>query len=233
MIRLDPRLRCAFELLQGARAVADIGCDHGKLTAALLLDADCSRVVAGDISSDCLEKTRRIVEKYGLQDRARVRLGSGLAVLSPGECDAAAILGMGGELMIELLEASPDVAERLEKLVLQPMSGVEELRSWLYGHCYHVWEDRLVAVGVRRYQVLSVQKADRPDPWPEGFPRDCWLAGYRSFLDRDPLLETYCAEQLKKRQQQLHQAAGTAGAARLKREVRQLEEIIKETEGWN
>ena len=32
MIRLDARLRCAFDMLRDARSVADIGCDHGKLT---------------------------------------------------------------------------------------------------------------------------------------------------------------------------------------------------------
>ena len=55
MIRLDPRLRCAFELLQGAVTVADIGCDHGKLTAALLLEGGCRRVIAGDISPEAQE----------------------------------------------------------------------------------------------------------------------------------------------------------------------------------
>ena len=39
MIRLDPRLTCAFNMLQGFDSVADIGSDHGKLTAALLLNA--------------------------------------------------------------------------------------------------------------------------------------------------------------------------------------------------
>ena len=63
MIRLDERLRCALEMLQGAEAVADIGCDHGKLTAALLLEGGCERVVAGDISPECLDKTRRLIEQ--------------------------------------------------------------------------------------------------------------------------------------------------------------------------
>ena len=84
MIRLDERLRCALHMLQGAKTVADIGCDHGKLTAALLLDGGCERVIAGDISPDCLNKTWEIIERYGLQERAETRLGSGLAVLSPG-----------------------------------------------------------------------------------------------------------------------------------------------------
>ena len=233
MIRLDGRLSCAFDMLRGVKSVADIGCDHGKLTAALLLDGGCDRVVAGDISPDCLQKTREIIARYGLEDRAEVRLGSGLSILSPGECDAAAILGMGGELMVELLEASPEVVARMDCLVLQPMSGIEELRQWLYESSYHVIEDRLVAIGHRWYQLLSVHKGDIPDPWPEDFPQDCWLVGYRSFADRDRLLRPYCEELLKKRRLQLRQAAGTAGEDRLFREAGQLEQIIKEIHQWN
>ena len=233
MIRLDERLRCALRMLQGAKTVADIGCDHGKLTAALLLDGGCERVIAGDISPDCLNKTREIIERYGLQERAETRLGSGLAVIFPGECDAAALLGMGGELMVELLEASPKVAEPMDRLVLQPMSGIEELRKWLYEYRYHVMEDHLVLVGSRWYQLLSVKKADEQDPWPDGFPKDCFLVGYRSFMDRDKLLGPYCKAQLKKRRDQLQQAAGTAGEGKLSREAGQLEQILKEMEGWN
>ena len=233
MIRLDHRLRCAFDMLQGAKAVADIGCDHGKLTAALLLEGGCQRVVAGDISPDCLDKTRKLIERYGLLERAQVRLGSGLSILFPGECDAAAILGMGGELMVEILRSSPEVAEAMDKLVLQPMSGVEELRAWLFENRWHVLSDKLVPVDRRWYQVLCVNKALSPDPWPEGFPDDCWLAGYRSFVDRETGLETYCREQLRKRQERLKRAAGTAGEGKLTREAGQLEQIIKEMEGWN
>ena len=233
MIRLDDRLRCAFEMLRGSAAVADIGSDHGKLTAALLLEGGCRRVIAGDISPDCLQKTREIIERYGLQDKAETRLGSGLSVLFPGECDAAAILGIGGELMLELLTDSKAVAEAMDKLVLQPMSGIEELRQWLYENRWHVMADRLIPVGRRWYQLLSVQKGDRSDPWPEGFPTECWLVGYRSFADRESGLKPYCQEQLQKRGERWKKAAGTAGEEKLAREAGQLEQILKEIERWN
>ena len=233
MIRLDNRLQCAYDMLQGAATVADIGCDHGKLTVALLRSGACNRVIAGDISPACLNKARKIIERYRLHDRAEIRLGSGLTILEPGECDAAAILGMGGELMTELLESSPQTAEQMNKLVLQPMSGIEELRQWLYDHTWHVISDKLVNDGKRWYQLLCVKKSDRIDPWPESFPENCWLVGYRSFLDRENGLDAYCREQLSKRLEWLTKAAGTAGEAKLSVEARCLKEIIKETEGWN
>ena len=233
MIRLDERLRCALEILQGAEAVADIGCDHGKLTAALLLEGRCFRVIAGDISPDCLQKTSETIARYGLQDQAETRLGSGLSILSPRECDAAAILGMGGELMVEMLTDSKAVAEAMDKLVLQPMSGIEELRQWLYENSYHVKADRLIRVGSRWYQLLCAQKQDNPDLWPSGFPIGCYMVGYRSFIDRDERLKPYCEHQLQKRRAQLKQAAGTAGEEKLAREAGQLEQIMKEIERWN
>ena len=76
-------------------------------------------------------------------------------------------------------------------------------------------------------------KADQRDLWPERFPQGCYLVGYRAFVDREPLLGPYCREQADKRRRQLRQAAGTAGEGRLLREVSQLDEIIKEIEGWN
>ena len=233
MIRLDARLRAAFDLLQGVKAVADIGCDHGKLAAALLLEGGCKRVVAGDISPDCLNKARRLLEERGLSDRAQVRLGSGLSILLPEECDAGAILGMGGELIAELLAASEDVAAQMERLVLQPMSGIEELRQWLYENRFCVLADRLVTEKRRTYQILCVRKAKARDPWPQGFPEGCFLVGYRAFLDREPGLFAYCQAQLHKRADRLKQARGTGGEEKLQREIEQLQTILEEIEAWN
>ena len=233
MIRLDNRLKCAFDMLAGMSSVADIGCDHGKLTAALLIDSGCARVVAGDISPECLEKSRRVIDRYSLQGRADVRIGSGFSILSPGECESAAVLGMGGELIIDILKATPQVAESMERIVLQPMSGIEPLRRWLYDNCYHVILDKLVTVGKRWYQLICIKKADRPDHWPECFPEKCYLLGYRSFADRDPFLLPYCEGQIQKKLMLLQKAAGTPGEERLARETGQLKKIIKEIRRWS
>ena len=233
MIRLDNRLKCAADMLEGMSSVADIGCDHGKLTASLLLEGRCTRVVAGDISPDCLEKTRRIIDRYSLQDRAEARMGSGLSILSPGECDSAAVLGMGGELIVDMLAASPSVAESMERIVLQPMSGIEPLRHWLYDNHYHVIFDKIVTVGKRWYQLICVKKESQQDQWPAGFPTDCYLVGYHSFLVQDPLLLPYCEGLMKKRLVLSRQAAGTHGEDKLAREAGQLEKIIKEIRKWN
>ena len=121
----------------------------------------------------------------------------------------------------------------MDRLVLQPMSGIEELRQWLYENCFRVLADRLVSSGQRTYQVLCVRQVAQQDSWPERFPKDCYLVGYRAFLDREALLLPYCRAQLNKRRRQLQQAAGTPGGERLIREAEQINQIIQEMEKWN
>ena len=88
--------------------------------------------------------------------------------------------------------------------------------------------DRLVSEGRRIYQLLAVQKTDKPDPWPEGFPVGCYLAGYKAFLDKEPLLPAYCQMLLNQRQKRLAEARGTLGEEKLAKEAADLERILKE-----
>ena len=102
-VHLTPRLRCALSMLNGSGIVADIGCDHGRLTAALLQQHACEQVIAADISEPSLEKAKQLLFHIGLNDRVSFRLGNGLDVLDRSEnVDAIALLGMGGTLMVEL-----------------------------------------------------------------------------------------------------------------------------------
>ncbi len=134
-IHLHPRLETAAALLNALpenAVVADIGCDHGRLACALLQRNETWRCIASDVSAPSLEKARRLSAYIGGEGRIDIRLGDGLTVLCRGEADAVVLCGMGGERIVELLDAadSPLMGARLA--VMQPMRGVEELRAYLY-----------------------------------------------------------------------------------------------------
>ena len=97
---------------------ADIGCDHGKLSAALAGSGRCPLVLACDLRPAPLEKARVTCAPYG--DKVQCRLGSGLDVVAPGEADDIIIAGMGAETIIEILEAAPWVFDARYNLVLVP-----------------------------------------------------------------------------------------------------------------
>ena len=229
-MRLTGRLEKAAELLSPFSRIADIGCDHGKLSAALAARPETVRVIAADISPESLQKARELAERRGLTDKIECRQGNGLTVLSQGECEAAAILGMGGEVIASILGDAAAVAEGLSCLVLQPMSGVEELRQYLYTHAYAYLADCVIQEGGRLYQLFSVKKAAAQEPWPADFPAGCFSVGYRAFTDRDPLLPPLCRRLLHVREKQLPVAAGSPGEVKLAAECAMLQQIITKTE---
>ena len=189
--RIHPRERldCAIELLSGARVVADVGCDHGRLSCTLIQQEIAQRCIAIDISEPSLQKAERLIEQIGAQDCIETRLGDGLKMLQPGEADAIAILGMGGTLIAQILDVTPPLMGSI-KCVMQPMRGAEDIRRWLYERNYPVLEDRVVFDTGRYYQVFSVgAPAQERQQLPLGWPENCFLLGYIAFEKHEPLMK--------------------------------------------
>ena len=186
-VRLRPRLQVAADMITNSEHAADIGCDHGRLSVALLQQGRTMAVTASDISEPSLEKARLLADKCGLSHRMAAVVSDGMSHLSPGAADAIIIAGMGGELIAEILAAALPVARGAKCIVMQPMRGVEELRRFLRENEFCIPDERLVQDAGRIYQIISAAPG-RPDPIPSWFPEDEYSLGYRLFENGDPLL---------------------------------------------
>ena len=227
-LRIQPRerLSCAIELLSGANVVADVGCDHGRLSCALVQREIASKCIAVDVSAPSLGKAVRLARQVGVEDRVETRLGDGLAPLNTGEADALAILGMGGTLMERILDVSPPL-KGASLCVLQPMRAAEDIRRWLYERNYPVLEDRVVLDAGRHYQMFSVgQPEEKRQALPDGWPEDCFLLGFTAFLRREALMRPLAERMLATTRRKL----GTQRAEALERQKAQLEQILKNWE---
>ena len=154
MPRLDARLGAAFAYVRPGHTAADIGCDHGKLSAALAGSGRCPLVLACDLRPDPLQKARLACAQYG--DAVQFRLGSGLSVLQPGEADDIVIAGMGAETIIEILAAAPWVFDARYNLVLVPATKHSVLRRWLAQNGFATLGETLCEAAGRWYTVLNV-----------------------------------------------------------------------------
>ena len=163
-MKLDARLAAVAAFVPQGSRVADIGTDHGYLAVALVEEGRAPFVIASDLPVGPCEAARRTVRAEGLEDRIEVRQGDGLTVLQPGEVDTVCIAGMGGVLMTEILAAAPEVWKSLTALVLQPMTGEEELRRYLYAHAWHVADETLVVADDRLYTVIRAARGHRKMP---------------------------------------------------------------------
>ena len=218
-----PRLSAAIDMLRGSSVVADIGCDHGRLSCALIQQGAAKRCIAVDISAPSLEKARRLADFVGVGDHVETRLGDGFASLAPGEADAIALLGMGGALMVRLLERCGQPLNGATRAVFQPMRAVDDIRRYLFYNGYPILADRVVEEGGRLYQVFCAGEPDgRPVSTPAGWPKDCFCLGYTAFARRDPLIRTLAGRMLARHEKRL--AKGDAPA--LAREAEQLRRIV-------
>lgn len=153
--RLDARLSAAFSYVRPGHVAADIGCDHGKLSAALAGSGRCPLVLACDLRPGPLEKARVNCALYG--DKVQCRLGSGLEVLAPGEADDIIIAGMGAETIIEILEAAPWVFDARYNLVLVPATKHSILRRWLARRGFALTGETLCKAAGRWYAVMNAR----------------------------------------------------------------------------
>lgn len=145
---LSSRLLCVAELVKGSGVVADIGCDHGKLSAYLLKMNYASFVYATDISEQSLNKARKLCESEKLCDVEFV-CGDGFNALDK-KVDAATVAGIGGDVISQIIdsEKAPD------KLVLQPMKDSDKLYEKLFELGYFVKEVRIVKENGRFYEII-------------------------------------------------------------------------------
>ena len=184
--RLDARLAAAFAYVRPGHAAADIGCDHGKLSAALAGSGRCPLVLACDLRPDPLDKARRRCAPYG--DKVQCRLGSGLSVVAPGEVEDIVIAGMGAETIIEILEAAPWVRDARYNLVLVPATKHSILRRWLAREGFALAGETLCQAAGRWYAVMNARYANTAHE-PDGL--EC-LCGK---IEGQPGVALYCAQQ--------------------------------------
>ena len=111
-MELSKRLEMVAGLVTQER-IADIGTDHGYVPIYLYKQGRIKKAYACDVRKGPLEKCRKNIALYGAEDVIETRLGSGLTPLRPGEAETAIMAGMGGMLIVHILQDSPEVADIL------------------------------------------------------------------------------------------------------------------------
>ena len=186
---LDARLSAAAAFVRPGSTAADIGCDHGKLSAWLAGSVRCPLVFACDLRPDPLAKARRACAHLG--EKVQFRLGPGLDVLQPGEAQDIIIAGMGAQTIMEILDAAPWVFDPAYNLVLVPATKHSLLRCWLAWRGFTLQGETLAHAAGRWYAVMNARYTGDPHQ-PQGLWCLCGL------VEGQPGAGEYRAQQLVK-----------------------------------
>ena len=162
---LDVRLGAAASLVpQGAR-LADIGSDHAYLPISLCLDGKIDCALASDINDGPVAAAVSNINKYGLSSKICAVRADGLDMARSFEPDCITVLGMGGELIVSILDRAEWIKDEGITLVLQPMTHPEVLSRYLAERGFEIIDELMVQDGGRDdriYRLISARYCGKP-----------------------------------------------------------------------
>ena len=156
MVKISDRLKTAASLIREGAVLADVGTDHGYVPIYLLEQKKIKSAIAMDINKGPLERAREHIHLYGMDAYIQTRLSDGVAALEKGEADSILIAGMGGGLVMHILEEGKDICQAAGELILQPQSELCSVRDYLAKNGYMIDAERMVFEDGKYYPMMRV-----------------------------------------------------------------------------
>src|SRR5690606_28861210 len=140
--KLSKRLETVASFVPTGAIVADIGSDHAYLPCYLVHKGIAARAVAGEVVKGPYESAVKQVRTEGLTDKITVRMADGLAAVEEAdEITAVTIAGMGGPLIVSILEKHPEALKTVTRLILQPNIHAKAIREWAMANGWAIQDE--------------------------------------------------------------------------------------------
>lgn len=156
-MELSKRLKMVASLVSEGSRVADIGTDHAYIPIFLVQEGKAPFAIAMDVKQGPLQRAEEHIKNAGLEDTVSVRLSDGLKNLRADEADSAVLAGMGGALMIRILQDNWETTVSLKECILQPQSEVAAVRAFLLEKGFSFLEEEMVYEDGKYYPMMKVR----------------------------------------------------------------------------
>lgn len=215
-MKLSKRMETIAAFVPEGSRIADIGTDHGYIPIHLVQEGKANHAIAMDVRKGPLKRAQSHIREAGLIDAIEVRLSDGLLKLEKDEADCVVIAGMGGELMIHILEEGRRLWNHIPCWVLSPQSELHKMRRFLIEQAFFIEEETMIKEDGKYYVVMRAVRGsfiDRNDD------REISYRYGKSLLEsKNPVLTEY----LEKEEEQIkgilnRLSAGESEAAQKRR----------------
>ncbi len=229
-MELSRRLYAVASLVTEGASVADVGTDHGYIPIYLMQKNIASKVIALDINGGPLKRARMHIIGYNLKGQIETRLSDGLSAVRPGEVDTMIAAGMGGGLVIKILEEGQEVVKSLKACILQPQSEVWRVRRYLLDHNMNIIDEDMVEEDGKYYPMMRVVHGESPR-----YAECEYIFGKRLLEKKNPVLEKFLHRELDIREgifKELSHHVGSEGARERMQEIRREMMMISRALGY-
>lgn len=218
-MKLSRRLETIASFVPEGSRIADIGTDHGYIPIHLVQEGKAKHAIAMDVRKGPLLRAQAHIHEAGLEAHVEVRLSDGLLKLEQNEADCVVIAGMGGELIIHILEEGRGLWEGIPHWVLSPHSELDKVRRFLEEQEFFIERETMIKEEGKFYTVMGINRTNKAG---EKDNREISYRYGRSLLEsKDPVLKEY----LKKEEEQLEQIMRGLSESQTEAAVRRIEEL--------
>ena len=163
--KLSDRLATVAKYVPQEARLADIGSDHAYLPVFLAKNKGLPFAIAGEVAAGPFNSAEGKVQSEGLTEIISVRMGDGLEVIGPNEVDCITIAGMGGALIVSILERGKEKLSSVKRLVLQPNISAISIRNWLIGNDWELIAEEIIEEDGKIYEILIAEKGEPHKPY--------------------------------------------------------------------
>lgn len=192
-MKLSERLKMVVSFVEEGSRVADIGTDHGYVPITLAEEGKVSSALAMDVRPGPLERAQTHIRRHGLEKIIETRLSDGVRELKDGEADTVIIAGMGGELVIHIMEDGKRLWQQIEHWILSPQSELDKVRDYLAANGFSIQREEMLQEEGKYYVVMDVVRGEMEvlKPW-ESLYGPCLIRNrhpvLKGFLDKEEQL---------------------------------------------
>ena len=153
-IVLSSRLSAAASYIRPSSIFADIGTDHAFLPIYAVETGLAVRAYAADINQMPLARAMENISAHGLESRVTCVLTSGFDALDACGITDAAVCGMGGELIADIILRAGFIRSDGFRLVIQPMTKHDAARRALWDSGFLIISELTVCEEGKYYTVI-------------------------------------------------------------------------------
>lgn len=164
-IVLSDRMSAVASFVTAGNRVCDVGCDHAWIPIYLVQQGISPGALAMDLREGPLKQARKHIAAYITeQQKIETRLSDGLEACQAGEADCLICAGMGGRLLMRILEKDREKAASFREFVFAPQSEIQQFRAWLRERGYLITDENMIEEDAKFYPVMRAV----PEAAPEG-----------------------------------------------------------------
>ena len=185
-MQISERLKTVASFVTEGMKVADIGTDHAYVPIYLVQEGRIPSALAMDVGRGPLKRAKEHIAEQGLSEKIETRLSNGFSAFQKGDAQSVVIAGLGGELMIQILNLGKYVISDVSEFILSPHSEIHKVRAFLMGHGFSiVKETMLCEEGIYYTVIKAVYGRGDYETEPE-----IWY-GKRLLEEKNPVLLEY------------------------------------------